>query len=83
LEGFVNWLQTTCLLKIKIALDREVMQSGIIYMPQENCHLMIRGDDVVCSHSPPYQGHCPSVTIMMQSVAQQIGESLSLRKKRG
>ncbi|MFH1860727.1 MAG: chemotaxis-specific protein-glutamate methyltransferase CheB [bacterium] len=73
-EGLVEWLETECMLKIKLGKDRELLQSGVIYVAPCRSHMrvdeykQIRLDD-----SAPIGGHKPAVTALLSSVAKVYG----------
>lgn len=75
LEGFLAWLQTVCSLKVTIAQHKEKPQPGTIYFPPEHRHLSLdKQGRFDCSLSPPVDSHCPSVTVLLESVAQVYGK---------
>lgn len=70
LQGFIDWLVTSCKLPIEIAQPGNVPKPGTIYFPSEQQHLEL--DDrgrFLCSNTPPLDGHRPSVTVTFKSVA--------------
>ena len=76
LEGFLAWLQTVCSLKVMIAQHKEKPQPGVIYFPPENCHLSLDNQKRFdCSLSPPVDNHCPSVTVLLESIARVYGKN--------
>ncbi|HEY9608202.1 chemotaxis-specific protein-glutamate methyltransferase CheB [Allocoleopsis sp.] len=76
LQGFIDWLASRCQLPIQIAKPGDIPKSGIIYFPPEQHHLELnqRGQ-FICSHSPPFDGHRPSVTVTFKSVAKFYGKA--------
>lgn len=70
LQGLIDWLMLHCALPIRIAKAGEMPQRGVIYFPPERMHLNIdhRGQFAM-SAGPKVDGHRPSVTAMMESVA--------------
>jgi two-component system, chemotaxis family, protein-glutamate methylesterase/glutaminase len=71
LGGLVNWLATCCALPMKIAQSGELPLAGTVYFPQEGTHLEIdKGGKLSPSYKPPVDGHRPSVTVTLQSVAE-------------
>jgi two-component system chemotaxis response regulator CheB len=76
LQGFIDWLATSCRLPIQIAQPRDTPKPGTIYFPPEQQHLEL--DDkgrFICSNSPPLDGHRPSVTVTFKSVAKFYGRA--------
>jgi len=76
LSGLVNWLDTNCPLKVKIAEVGELPQPGIIYFAPETQHLELdhRGKFV---YAPSNQArpYCPSITMLFQSIARFYGRT--------
>lgn len=70
LQGLVDWLNTSCTLQIKIAVQGESPQPGVVYFPPERHHLEINSrGQISLAPGAPVAGHCPSVTVMFKSVA--------------
>jgi len=68
--GFIEWLTTQCRIKVKFAQTGESPEHGTIYFPQPETHLKINGDGKLFSTSEPlYDGHRPSITVTMRSIA--------------
>lgn len=76
LEGLIEWLAPQCRLKVRIAHTGIFPEQGTIYFPQENTHLKLskRGNFVSASE-PLFDGHRPSVSVTMQSVADYYGNT--------
>lgn len=73
LKGLVEWLQSQCLLKVKIAEDNEVLTPGTVYFPQEDTHLEITPQrELKYSYTMPIKGHRPSITVTMQTAARYL-----------
>jgi two-component system chemotaxis response regulator CheB len=76
LNGLVEWLDAQCRLRVKIAAHGEVAVPGTVYFPEENTHLQIDGEGrLMHAHTPPVDGHKPSVTATFESVARHFGHS--------
>ena len=76
LQGLVDWLSTQCRMKVEIATTGVIPRPGTVYFPQEGTHLKI--DDkgrLVISPEQPFEGHRPSVTVTMRSVAAYCGDA--------
>ncbi|MFH1096901.1 MAG: chemotaxis-specific protein-glutamate methyltransferase CheB [Candidatus Desantisbacteria bacterium] len=73
-EGLVEWLETQCMLKVKLGKDRELLQGGVVYIAPSMFHMrvdeykQIRLDD-----SPPVGGFKPAATVLLSSVAKVYG----------
>ncbi len=76
LEGFVNWLNVHCSLKVKIAQVGEIPQQGTIYFAPETQHLEIdsRGK---FTYSKDIQANAyrPSITTLFKSIARFYGDT--------
>lgn len=76
LQGLVDWLSSQCMMKVEIAKAGAVPQPGTIYFPSEETHLKLDGTGrFVLSPGPPFDGHRPSVTVTMMTIAQYYGNS--------
>ncbi len=79
LEGLVNWLQNNVSISLKIAVNGEVLKSGVVYFAPDNMHLIIqrglsqqlisRLDD-----TEPKNGFKPSVTVLFDSIAKNCAK---------
>ncbi len=70
LQGLVDWLSTSCALRMKIAQAGEMPQPGTVYFAPESYHLQVDPQGrLLLLNSPPVSGHRPSVTVLFQSVA--------------
>lgn len=76
-EGFTNslvsWLSSSSKLKIKLAQEGDILQSGLIYFPPDGLHISIENHRI---HLDPEKGshrHKPSVNYLFDSVAKQFG----------
>ncbi|MBF0533353.1 MAG: chemotaxis-specific protein-glutamate methyltransferase CheB [Candidatus Omnitrophica bacterium] len=70
LEQFANWLNSECPLNVKIAEPEEIIQPGIVYLAP--CDFQTRvseGGVLRITDEPLYDGHKPSGTILLESVA--------------
>ena len=76
LQGFIDWLSSSCRLPIQIAKPGQIPKPGTIYFPPEQQHLELdeRGR-FICPDSPPLDGHRPSVTVTFKSVAKFYGRA--------
>ena len=71
--GMVAWLQMDTRLKLKVAEDGEVLQSGTVYFAPDDVHLLIKRHNArltAClDHSIPVNRFRPSATPLLESVA--------------
>ena len=76
LQGFLDWLASSCRLPIQIAKPGNIPKPGTIYFPPEHQHLELdKQGRFICSNSPPLDGHCPSITVTFKSVAKFYGRA--------
>lgn len=74
-QGFVNWLQESSLLKIKLAEDGEIVQPGHVYIAPEHYHLEVESHHKIhLSDTPPEEGLRPSVGRLFRSMAKVYGK---------
>ena len=70
LQGLVDWLDSECLVKVKIASAGEIPQPGTVYFAPDKNHLELDAQGkFIYGSSLPVDGHCPSVTVTFKSVA--------------
>lgn len=76
LDNFINWLNTLCYLNVRFAPDRESPLPGNIYFPKKGHQLEI-DENGKFRHLPEKKEHtnCPSVDILLSSVAKYYGNS--------
>src|SRR3989338_1596752 len=70
LEGLVEWLNSSCAIKVKAAQDREAIKPGVAYIAP--CCLQMRVDEekrIRLSDENSYDGHKPSGSVLLESVA--------------
>lgn len=76
LEGLVDWLASQCKLKVRIAHTGIFPAPGTVYFPQEGTHLKFgKGGNFVSAGEPLFDGHRPSVSVTLQSVADHYGSA--------
>ncbi|MBI1987537.1 MAG: chemotaxis-specific protein-glutamate methyltransferase CheB [Nitrospinae bacterium] len=76
LQGLLDWLASQCKMKVVMAEPGELPSPGTVYFPQEKAHLEFdREGRFTSSLSPPFEGHCPSVTITFKAVANFYGSA--------
>lgn len=74
-KGFVDWIQSTSSLHIKLAEEGEGIQPGYVYIAPENRHLEINlNHKIHLSHDPPEEGLRPSVSRLFRSMAEVYGK---------
>jgi len=71
LQGFIDWLSAHCSLPVSIAQSGDRPRPGQIYFPPERSHLVLdRHGCFAYSRTLGVGGHCPSITVTFNSVAQ-------------
>ncbi len=75
LSGFVDWFNQNCPLPVEIAVNGEMPRPSVVYLPPDKQHMEIdRTGRFFCHQSPNVDGHCPSVTVLFNSVAKYYGK---------
>ncbi|MCB0833340.1 MAG: chemotaxis-specific protein-glutamate methyltransferase CheB [Bacteroidetes bacterium] len=73
-QGFVDWLNKECRLRVKTAERGEVLTGGTVYVAPDGFHTLIDPGRIVrLSKSMPVNGLRPNATLMMESVAKVFG----------
>lgn len=72
-QGFVNWLQKTCNLKIKLACDQEQALPGCVYIAPDSFHMVIKRGGVISLENGKPEPLKPSIGRMFRSVAETYG----------
>lgn len=76
LQGLVDWLNAESALSVKVAEPGQLPQPGCVYFPAERSHLQIDAHGrLTAFDAPPVAGHCPSVTVLFQSIATHYRQS--------
>ena len=76
MQGLVDWLASSCRIRIRTAVEGAPALAGTVYFPPDDRHLEI--DDAgafCCSSALPFGGHRPSVDIAFSSLARRYGAS--------
>ncbi len=78
IDGFVQWLNENTKLKIKNAVDQEVLTGGTVYFAPDKYHLTVKSiqGQLVAKlvSGAPVSGFCPSVSVLFQSIAKACGD---------
>lgn len=73
-KGLVDWLATSCSLKVKLAQNKEIAVPGTVYVAPDNCHLEIgKGNLIQLVDTPPENGLRPSIDHLFQTMAKNLG----------
>jgi two-component system chemotaxis response regulator CheB len=75
-QGFATWLNSVCLLHVKVAASGDELKPGVVYVAPENTHMGITKDRrIALSHADPISGFRPSASFTFESVADVFGTS--------
>lgn len=73
IEGFTQWLNTNSTLTVKNAEQNEVLRKGFVYFAPDHLHLTVerspKGLIAKLIKDKPVSGFCPSITVLLQSIA--------------
>jgi len=73
MTGFTQWLNMNCPLKVKNVEHNELLQNGVIYFAPDYLHFTIehshKGLVAKLIQADPVAGFCPSITVLLQSIA--------------
>jgi two-component system chemotaxis response regulator CheB len=76
LDGLVRWLATESELRVVVAQGGDRPKPGYVYCAPENSHLELDAQGaMVLTKAAPVSGHCPSATVLFESVASQYGRA--------
>ncbi len=76
LQGLVDWLDSECKIKVKIAQIGEIPEPGTVHFAPDQNHLELDAQGKFIYGLPlPVDGHCPSVTVTFKSVAKFYGRA--------
>jgi two-component system, chemotaxis family, protein-glutamate methylesterase/glutaminase len=73
--SLVSWLEDVCPLEICIPQRGQAMRGGVVYVAPDDAHVMIGTRDRIAldSAAPPRDGHRPSGTLLLSSMAKAWG----------
>jgi two-component system chemotaxis response regulator CheB len=78
-KAFAERLNTLCLMEVKEASDGDRVMPGCALIAPGGYHLRVHRSGgqyrVSCTPGENVNGHCPSVDVMMHSVADQVGRN--------
>ncbi|MEO5358163.1 MAG: chemotaxis-specific protein-glutamate methyltransferase CheB [Nitrospirae bacterium YQR-1] len=76
LESLVEWLDKACKMKVAIAHNNESPQPSTVYFAPDHKHLTFNNEGgFLLTGAPPVDGHRPSVTVTMASLAERFRAS--------
>lgn len=73
-DSLVSWLSTTAKMKVRVAKDGDLLTPGTVLIAPADGHLTVpsRGR-VAVQKGEPKDGHLPSATMLLESVAKSYG----------
>lgn len=77
LDGFAQWLDGECAINVRVARGGERLQSGTVYVAQDDLHLGISATrHTLAIRSEPVNGFRPSASVLFESAASAYGAGL-------
>lgn len=73
LAGFVDWLDGVVPLPVRLAVDGEPLRDGHVYVAPAQGHLRLAAGRLQVGGDRPVEGHCPSATVLLESIALAAG----------
>ena len=77
ITSFTKWLDDNTQLAVQEITDKQVLKKGTVYFATDHLHFEIqRQNGHLMSKlvkAPPVSGFCPSITVLLQSVAKNCG----------
>jgi two-component system, chemotaxis family, protein-glutamate methylesterase/glutaminase len=72
----VSWLRNVCALQISIPQHGQTLRGGVVYVAPDNAHVTVATRDriVIDAVSTPRDGHRPSGTLLLSSMAKAWGK---------
>ncbi|MEQ9401386.1 MAG: chemotaxis protein CheB [Longimicrobiales bacterium] len=72
-ENFVTWLGSVVPMPVVLARHGEAPRHGLIHMAPPGAHLELRRGLLAVGGSDPVDGHAPSGTVLLRSLAEETG----------
>ncbi len=81
-DGFVgplaSWLNESCSLRVRVALDREPLAPRTVYLAPDGRHLGVSADGrIAVTEGPAVEGHKPSASHLFRTGARAYGPGLA------
>lgn len=74
-QGLSGWLDAACKLHVKVAEHGERIQPGTVYIAPDEHHMEAIYGRIRLREGEPVNGHRPSVTVLLESVARAYGSA--------
>ncbi len=76
-KDFCLWMKNHLQMSVKMAIDGETLENGMVYFAPPHKHLIFKEKGVVTlSEDPPYKGNRPSVSHLFESTADVYGNEV-------
>lgn len=76
IRGFVDWLNLSSRLPVRVATHGELLLPGHVYIAPEGSHLEVKeGGRIALTRSILEHGQCPSVSALFRSMAEVYGRN--------
>jgi two-component system chemotaxis response regulator CheB len=76
IAGLAEWLRQVTPLRVKLAEPRETLEADTVYLAPDGLQMGVKGAGSIClTKTAAPDGFCPSVTYLMESVADACGAS--------
>lgn len=78
IDGLAQWLNTVCLLTVKVATNGEALKPRTAYLAPDGCHLGVSARSTIAlSDAPPVNGFRPAADHLFESAARGFGAGLT------
>jgi len=75
-EGYAEWLNGHCTLRVKAAVDGDIPKPGVVYVASGDVHLVVAGKKLVLDDSPHIKNQRPAVEKLFQSASESYGPAV-------
>lgn len=72
-QGYADWLQESCALKVSLAKDQEILEPGLVKIAPVGRHLVFQGKHLVLDNGPEVLNQKPAVDVLFKSAAKNFG----------
>jgi two-component system, chemotaxis family, protein-glutamate methylesterase/glutaminase len=73
IEGFRAWLEKVTPFRVETVSGRTVVEPGRVYLAPSGRHLRVDEHCAWVEYGPPVGAHCPSATVLFDSMAGNLG----------
>jgi two-component system, chemotaxis family, protein-glutamate methylesterase/glutaminase len=71
--GFVSWLDRISPQRVVEACEGARPVAGVVYVAPADKHVILRRQRLAIDTGPPVSGQCPSGTVLLRSMAEELG----------